>query len=22
MQYKRYCTDAEWLPKEGGKIQL
>jgi hypothetical protein len=22
MQYKRYCTDAEWLPKEGGGIRL
>jgi hypothetical protein len=22
MQYKHYCTDAEWLPKEGGGIRL
>jgi hypothetical protein len=22
IQYKRYCTDAEWLPKEGGGIRL
>jgi hypothetical protein len=22
MQYKHYCTDAKWLPKEGGGIRL
>jgi hypothetical protein len=22
MQYKRYCIDTEWLPKEGGGIRL
>jgi hypothetical protein len=22
MQYKQYCTDVEWLPKEGGRIRL
>jgi hypothetical protein len=22
MQYKQYCTDQEWLPKEGGGIRL
>jgi hypothetical protein len=22
MQYKHYCTDAEWLPNEGGGIRL
>jgi hypothetical protein len=22
MQYKHYCTNAEWLPKEGGRIRL
>jgi hypothetical protein len=22
MQYKHYCIDAEWLPKEGGGIRL
>jgi hypothetical protein len=22
MQYKHYCTDAKWLPKEGGRVWL